>query len=87
MFKKNSKGSQPNNRVEPEIDSGQAPDTPPIKTHTLTTKPAPKVKKKSNWFNWFVPILLTSIGVGFLVLYPEPDPQQINAEKAKKVKV
>jgi len=34
-----------------------------------------------------VPILLTAIGVGFLVLYPEPDPQNIGMEKTKKVKV
>lgn len=86
MFKKRVKDQQPTNRVEPEIDSKQSNVQPEIKVKVHTPKKQPKPKKKSNWFNWFVPLLLISIGVGFLVLYPTPDTQPIAKPKVKQTK-
>jgi len=84
MFKKNTKEYLPTDRVEPEIDSAQSFNRPEIKVNPHMSKNKIKPKKKSNWFNWFVPLLLISIGIGFLVLYPEPDTQQIVQPKVNE---
>ena len=87
MFKKRVKDHQPSTRVEPEIDSEKPSNQPEIKVRVSTSNKKPKAKKKSNWFNWFVPLLLISIGFGFLVLYPAPDKQPTAKPKIKKTAV
>ncbi len=86
MFKKNTKEHLSTDRVEPEIDSTQSLDQPEVKVRVHTPSKKLKTEKKSNWFNWFVPLLLISIGIGFLVLYPAPDKQQIAQPKVNEGK-
>ena len=86
MFKKKSTKDSEYQRIDPELGSTKEPKEPrkpEIKVNTHTTKP--KVKKKSNWFNWFVPLLLCSIAIGFLVLYPAPEKQPEAPTKITKV--
>ncbi|MGK0271654.1 MAG: tetratricopeptide (TPR) repeat protein [Cocleimonas sp.] len=84
MFKKRIKETQDVTRVDPEIDSNQTFNQHEIKVKVHAPRKL-KQKKGSNWFNWFVPLLLISIGVGFLVLYPAPDPQLIDLPKINNV--
>ncbi len=89
MFKRKSNTNASSNnstqRLEPQIDKIEATRQPQITVNAHTTKPVVKTKKKkSNWFNWFVPILLISIGIAFLVFYPEPDPNRVQPTKIKK---
>ena len=76
-----------NNRVEPEIDDSQSFQQPEIKVKVRPIPKQYKVKKKSNWFNWFVPLLLTAIAIGFLVFYPAPDKTINTQTKADKPKI
>ena len=84
MFNKKIKDPQTAIRVEPEIDSKQSSDQVKVTVKVHEPQTLKKTKKKSNWFNWFVPLLLISIGIGFLVLYPQPDQQKITQPKIKK---
>ncbi len=86
MFKKNTKEHLLTDRVEPEVGSTQSLDQPEVKVRVHTPSKKLKTEKKSNWFNWFVPLLLISIGIGFLVLYPAPDKQQIAQPKVNEGK-
>ncbi len=81
MFKKTIKDPQAARRVEPEIDSKQSSYQPKVTVKVHEPKKLTKTKQKSNWFNWFAPLLLISIGIGFLVFYPQPD--QLNITKSK----
>ena len=87
MFKKSIKEPLSTNRIDPEIDSKQSLDQPEVKVRVHTPNIKVKTEKKSNWFNWFVPLLLISIGIGFLVLYPTPDPQQTIQPKFNQAKI
>jgi len=87
MFKKSTKEPQVASRVEPEIDSKPSFVEPEITVKFREPNKKIKSKKKSNWFNWFVPLLLISIGIAFLVLYPEPDPQQNIQPEVNKTRV
>jgi len=93
MFKKKPKHNKTAQRLDPEIDSNESsyhknksahPAHPEVTFKVHEPKQVKKPKKKSNWFNWFIPLLLISIGVGFLVLYPAPDPQQLKQAKTIK---
>ena len=96
MFKKRTKESKIADRVEPRIDSNSSIRQPKgepsssvdgkeVTSKSRQSKKKVKVKKKSNWFNWFVPLLLTAIGIGFLIFYPAPDKQQVVQPKTKEI--
>ena len=40
---------------------------------------ASKSPQKSNWINWFVPILLTLVALAFLLFYPKPSAKPIKS--------
>ncbi len=82
MFRK--KVNTTEHRLEPQVDSVKSSNQPEIKVRIHETKSVSKVKKKkSSWLNWFVPLLLISIGIGFLVFYPAPEFPNIPAKKVK----
>lgn len=86
MFKKSIKKSQPNRvRIEPEIDSIQLLGQVVIQVSMPKRKL--KAKERSNWFNWSIPLLLISTGIGFLVFYPSVDQQQMSQPKVRNTKV
>ena len=84
MFKRKGKESKAAQRVEPAIDSTNTTHHPEVKVKVHTPKSKKKIKKKSNWFNWFVPLLLISVGIGFLIFYPAPEKQQVTQQKKPK---